>query len=80
VPVIYPYRYFMDAGGLMSYGATLEVRAAEYVNLILRGAKPGDLPIQSPRSFELVINRSVAQALGLNLSLALLARADEIVE
>ena len=77
---MYAFRYFIDAGGLMSYGASLEVRAAEYVDLILRGAKPSDLPVQPPRRYELVINRTVAQALGLNLSVALLARADDIVE
>jgi putative ABC transport system substrate-binding protein len=80
VPAIYPYRYFMDVGGLMSYGPALEVRAAEYVNLILRGAKPGELPVQTPRRYELVINRKAAQALGLTLPLTLLARADQIVE
>jgi putative ABC transport system substrate-binding protein len=80
VPAIYPYRYFMDAGGLMSYGPALEVRTAEYVNLILRGAKPAELPVQSPRRYELLINRKAAQALGLALPLTLLARADQIIE
>ena len=80
VPAIYPYRYFMDAGGLMSYGPALEVRTAEYVNLILRGAKPAELPVQSPRRYELLINRKAAQALGLALPLTLLARADQMIE
>ena len=80
VPAIYPYRYFMDVGGLMSYGPSLEVRAAEYVNLILRGAKPAELPVQSPRRYELLINRKAAQALGLILPVILLARADQIIE
>jgi putative ABC transport system substrate-binding protein len=80
VPAIYSLPYFMTAGGLMSYGAGLEVRAAEYVDLILRGAKPGDLPVQSPRSYELLINRKVADALGLKLPASLLARADRIIE
>ena len=80
VPVIYPLRYFIDAGGLMSYGAELEVRSGPYINLILRGAKVAELPIQSPRKYELLINRRVAQALGLTIPLALLARADQIVE
>ena len=80
VPTIYSLSYFIDAGGLMSYGAELEVRDAEYVDLILKGAKPGDLPVQSPRKFELLINLKAAQALGLKLPLALLARADRIIE
>jgi putative ABC transport system substrate-binding protein len=80
VPAIYSFRYFMDVGGLMSYGPSLEVRAAEYVNLILRGAKPAELPVQSPRRFELLLNRKAAQALGLILPLSLLARADQIIE
>ncbi|MBV8836392.1 MAG: ABC transporter substrate-binding protein [Alphaproteobacteria bacterium] len=80
VPAIYPYRYFMEVGGLMSYGPSLEVRAAEYVDLILRGAKPAELPVQSPRRYELLINRKAAQALGLILPLSLLARADQIIE
>jgi len=80
VPMIYPFHYFMDAGGLMSYGPTLEVRAADYVDLILRGTKAGDLPVQSPRKYELLINRTVANALGLKIPFTLLARADEIRE
>ena len=78
VPMIYPFHYFMDAGGLMSYGPTLEVRSADYVDLILRGTKAGDLPVQSPRKYELLINRTVASALGLKIPYTLLARADEI--
>ncbi|MGT2439466.1 ABC transporter substrate-binding protein [Bradyrhizobium betae] len=80
VPVIYPFHYFMDAGGLMSYGPTLEVRSADYVDLILRGTKAGDLPVQSPRKYDLLINRTVARALGLVMPFTLLARADEIRE
>jgi putative ABC transport system substrate-binding protein len=80
VPMIYPFHYFMDAGGLMSYGPTLEVRSADYVDLILRGTKAGDLPVQSPRKYELLINRTVAGALGLKIPFTLLARADEIRE
>ena len=80
VPMIYPFRYFVDAGGLIAYGAALEVRSGEYVDLILRGTKPGDLPVQSPRKYELLINRKSADELGLKLSPALLARADEIRE
>jgi putative ABC transport system substrate-binding protein len=80
VPMIYPFHYFMDAGGLMSYGPTLEVRPAEYIDLILRGTRAGDLPVQSPRKYELLINRTVAGTLGLSLPSTLLARADEIRE
>ncbi|MHB0772564.1 ABC transporter substrate-binding protein [Bradyrhizobium sp. 5.13L] len=80
VPTIYPFHYFMDAGGLMSYGPTLEVRSADYVDLILRGTKAGDLPVQSPRKYELLINRTVARTLGLTIPFMLLARADEIRE
>jgi putative ABC transport system substrate-binding protein len=80
VPMIYPFHYFIDAGGLMSYGASLEIRSADYVDLILRGTKAGDLPVQSPRKYELLINRKVADALGLKLPPSLLARADEIRE
>jgi putative tryptophan/tyrosine transport system substrate-binding protein len=80
VPTIYPFYYFMDAGGLMSYGPTLEVRSADYVDLILRGTKAGDLPVQSPRKYELLINRTVARTLDLTIPFTLLARADEIRE
>lgn len=80
VPMIYPFHYFMDAGGLMSYGPTLEVRSADYVDLILRGTKAGDLPVQAPRKYELLINRTVAGTLGLTIPFTLLARADEIRE
>jgi putative tryptophan/tyrosine transport system substrate-binding protein len=80
VPAIYSLRYFSDAGGLMSYGSELEVRIGEYVNLILRGAKVADIPVQSPRKYELLINRKAVEALGLTIPLTLLARADQIIE
>jgi putative ABC transport system substrate-binding protein len=80
VPAIYALSYFIDAGGLISYGAELEVRDTEYVDLILKGTKPAELPVQSPRKFELLINLKAAQALGLKLPLVLLARADRIIE
>jgi putative ABC transport system substrate-binding protein len=80
VPAMYSLRYFTEAGGLISYGAELDIRSGQYINLILRGAKPGDLPIQSPRKYELVINRKAADALGLAIPLTLLARADEIIQ
>jgi ABC-type uncharacterized transport system substrate-binding protein len=68
IPAIYPYRYFAEAGGLVSYGVhAIDQfrRAAEYVSRILRGAKPADLPVQAPTKFELVINLKTAKALGL---------------
>jgi len=64
----------------MSYGAALEVRVGQYVDLILRGARAAELPVQSPRKYELLISRKAAQALGLTIPLTLLARADQILE
>jgi putative ABC transport system substrate-binding protein len=83
VPAIYPFRYFAVSGGLMSYGTDLsEVswRAATYVHRILKGEKPGDLPVQAPTKYELVINLRTAQALGLTVPPTLLALADEAIE
>lgn len=83
IPTIYPYRYFVDAGGLMSYGVDvtdLFYRAAEYVTRILGDAKPGELPIQAPTKFELVINLQAAKALNINVPKYLLAGADAVVE
>ena len=83
VPAVYPFRYFAASGGLMSYGtdvAEVFQRAAAYVDRILRGTSPGDLPVQAPNKYELVINLKTAKALGLTVPTALLARADEVIE
>jgi putative ABC transport system substrate-binding protein len=83
LPAIYPYRYYVADGGLISYGAdTIDQfrRAASYVDRILRGEKPGDLPVQAPTKYQLIINLKTAKALGLELPPTLIARADEVVE
>ena len=83
LPTVYPYRFFTVSGGFISYGvhlADLYKRTAGYVDRILNGAKPADLPVQNPTKYELVINLKTAKALGLTVSPSLLARADEVIE
>jgi putative ABC transport system substrate-binding protein len=83
LPAVYPFRYFAAAGGLMSYGIDQIDqwrRAASYVDRILRGEKPGELPVQAPTKFELVINLKTAKAIGFNIPPAFPLRADEVIE
>jgi len=83
LPTIYNFRENVEAGGLMSYGPNfpdLYRRSADLVDQILRGAKPSDIPIEQPTKFDLVINLTTAQALGLTIPESFLLRADEVIE
>jgi putative ABC transport system substrate-binding protein len=83
IPVVYPYRFMITTGGLISYGIDqldLYLRAPAYVDRVLRGANPADLPVQLPTKFEMAVNLKTAKELGLTLPATLLGRADEVIE
>ena len=83
LPAVYPYRYWVTAGGLVSYSPDYvdqHRRAAGYVDRILKGAKPADLPVQAPTKYELVVNLKTAKAIGLDMPASVLARADVVIE
>jgi putative ABC transport system substrate-binding protein len=83
LPAIYPDKVYVEAGGLISYGPSIPAafhRAAYFVDRILRGAKPAELPVEQPTKFELVINLKTAKALGLTMPQSILARADRVIE
>jgi putative ABC transport system substrate-binding protein len=83
LPTTHAFREWVETGGLMSYGPNfpdLFRRAADYVDKILRGAKPADIPVEQPTKFDLIINITTAKALGLEIPPTLLARADQVIE
>jgi putative ABC transport system substrate-binding protein len=83
LPTMYGFRDYIEAGGLMAYGPNLPSlfrRAADYVDKILHGAKPGDLPVEQPTKFDFIINLTTAKILGLEVPPSLVARADEVIE
>ena len=82
LPAIYDFRDHVDAGGLVSYGVNLDHnfhRCATYVSKILKGARPGDLPVEFPTKLELIVNNTAAKALGVVIPLSVLVRADEVI-
>jgi len=82
-PAVYPFRFFVTAGGLISYGPDTGKQyrpAADYVDRILKGARPGDLPVEQPSKLSLVLNLKAARAMGLQVPAQLIARADEVIE
>ena len=83
LPAVYPFRVFPEAGGLLSYGTSFKAvyqRAADYVDKILKGARPADLPVEAPTKLELVINSKTAKELGLAVSQSLQVAADEVIQ
>jgi putative ABC transport system substrate-binding protein len=83
MPTVYPFTFWVRDGGLISYGVSLtdlHRRAASYIDRILKGAKPGDLPVQLPTKFEMAINLKTAAAIGLTAPPRLITRADEVIE
>jgi putative ABC transport system substrate-binding protein len=83
LPVVYSWRYFVTAGGLISYGPDpidMYRRAAGYIDRVLKGEKPADLPVQAPTKYELVINLKTAKSLDIEMPASVLARADEVIE
>ena len=83
LPSMYGFREFCDAGGLLCYGTNLVVQYRHYgyfIDKILKGTKPGDIPIEEPSTFELIVNNRVAKSLGLTLPMAIMISADELIE
>jgi putative ABC transport system substrate-binding protein len=83
LPAIYPYRFFPTSGGLLSYGFDTVIafrQAASYVDKILKGTTPADLPVQAPATFNMVVNLKAAQAIGLTIPESFLVRADEVID